>query len=104
MLLAVGMGIGNQFQMKGSAIVLAIGTSVFNGYTRARLQEILGTSHPDALYSLGTSLSSMPTQTQEDVRLALAVGYNRQMLVLCGAAVAQVPIAFLLWKRNQIKV
>lgn len=88
----------------GSAIFLAIATSVFNEYTNPRLSGIADTSDSGALTSLGKYLVSLPPQTQEQIRLILAEGYNRQMLVLCGAAVAQVPVALLLWKKNQIKI
>ncbi|KAI1402311.1 major facilitator superfamily domain-containing protein [Hypoxylon fuscum] len=101
---AVAMGSASEFQMMGSAIFLAIATSVFNEYTNPRLSGIADTSDSGALTSLGKYLVSLPPQTQEQIRLILAEGYNRQMLVLCGAAVAQVPVALLLWKKNQIKI
>ncbi|KAI2469978.1 major facilitator superfamily domain-containing protein [Annulohypoxylon bovei var. microspora] len=101
---AVAMGSASEFQMMGSTIFLAIATSVFNGYTKSRLVGIADASDSVVLASLGKYLISLPTQTQEEIRFVLAEGYNRQMLVLCGAAVAQVPVALLLWKKNQIRI
>lgn len=98
------MGAGNQFQMMGGAIVLAIATSVFNGYIRSPVEDLLGTSGLGSLVNLGESLAEVPTPIQEQIRIILAEGYNRQMLVLCAAGVAQIPATLLLWKEEQIKV
>ncbi|KAI2468606.1 putative multidrug resistance protein fnx1 [Annulohypoxylon bovei var. microspora] len=99
---AVGMATGSQFQVMGSAIVLSIATSIFNSYTRDRLTTLLGAS--GSLLNLGESLASIPTQAQEQARLTLAEGYNRQSLVLCATAAFQMPLALLLWKRKQVTV
>ncbi|KAI5927647.1 putative multidrug resistance protein fnx1 [Camillea tinctor] len=101
---AVGMAAGSQFQVMGSVIVLSIGTSVFNGYTGSRFEALLGFSNSHSLVNLGESLNSLPTHTQEQIRLTLAEGYNRQSLVLCAAAAAQIPFALLLWRRKQISI
>lgn len=85
----------------GSAIFLAIATSVFNGYIKSGLTGVVDTSD---LASLGKYLGSLPAQTQEQIKVVLAEGYNRQMFVLCGAAAAQFPAALLLWKKKQIKI
>lgn len=98
------MGAGNQFQMMGGAIVLAIATSVFNGYIRSPVQDLLGDSGSGSLVNLGASLAAVPVPIQEQIRLILAEGYNRQMLVLCAAGVAQIPATLLLWRKEQIKV
>ncbi|KAI1084851.1 hypothetical protein F5B20DRAFT_523497 [Whalleya microplaca] len=98
------MGSASEFQMMGSAIFLAISTSVSNSCTRPRLVGIVDTSDSGSLASLGKYLAALPAQTQEQVNHTLADGYNRQMLVLCGVAAAQVPVALLLWKKKQIKI
>lgn len=90
--------------MMGGAIVLAIATSVFNGYTRAPVQDLLGTSGSGSLVNLGESLAAVPAPIQEQIRLILAEGYNHQMLVLCAAGAAQIPATLLLWRKEQIKV
>ncbi|KAF7906107.1 hypothetical protein EAF00_000386 [Botryotinia globosa] len=41
---AAGMATGSRFQIMGSIIVLWIGTSIFNGHTRALLESLLGGS------------------------------------------------------------
>ncbi|KAI1441286.1 putative multidrug resistance protein fnx1 [Annulohypoxylon stygium] len=96
---AVGMGAGSQFRMIGSSMILAISTSVFNTYARSELQKLLGMSDTEALSEL---LPTLAPALQEQVRLVLAEGYNRQILVLCVSAAAQIPCNLLMWKKKQI--
>ncbi|CAH0056996.1 unnamed protein product [Clonostachys solani] len=100
---AVGMGAANQFRYMGSAFALAIVTSVFNGYTGSRLE---GLGVPGLTQTLvaghGTDLGD--TDLEAEARRILSGGYNRQMLVLCGFAVAQVPAALLMWRKKQVLV
>lgn len=98
---AVGMAAGAQFRLMGSTIVLSISTSVFNTYMRPQLSTILGISGSGEMPDLGTSLASVSEQVSEQIKFALAHGYNRQTLVLCVAAALQIPAALLLWKRGK---
>ncbi|KAI0531883.1 putative multidrug resistance protein fnx1 [Xylaria digitata] len=101
---AVGMAMGGQFQVMGSAVLLSIATSVFNGYTQPRLKSVLEGYGPGSLLNLGQTLSSLPVDQQNEIRLVLAKGYNQQSLVLSVAAAIQIPFGLLLWRREQIKV
>ncbi|KAI0169916.1 major facilitator superfamily MFS-1 [Hypoxylon sp. FL1284] len=101
---AVGFGASNQVRMVGSAIAMAVSTSVLNGTIKSPLATLLGSSGENELAALGQQLSSLPVDVQDEVRLILSKGYNRQMLVLCVCAAAQLPAALLLWKKNQIRV
>ncbi|KAK8064291.1 hypothetical protein PG996_008943 [Apiospora saccharicola] len=101
---AVGMGAGNQFRIIGSAIVIAICTSVFNGNMRAKLSTVEPSSFDvNSVSDLG-GLASLPPNVQDTLKAWLSDSYNTQMFVLCGFAAAQVPAALALWKRNQITV
>ncbi|KAI0405746.1 putative multidrug resistance protein fnx1 [Xylaria palmicola] len=101
----VALGAGSQFRMIGSAIALAASTSVFDGRTRPQLTNILGPFRAtEALLALGQYIGTLPPDVQENVRLALADGYNWQMIVLAAFAAAQIPAALLLWKKKQITV
>ncbi|KAI3330931.1 putative multidrug resistance protein fnx1 [Ustulina deusta] len=93
---AVAMAAEGQFQVMGSAVLLSVATAIFNGYTRSRLESLLGTMGSDSFLNLGNVLPSLSTCLQQEVRLTLAEGYNRQSLVLAVAAGAQVPFTFLL--------
>ncbi|KAI1117373.1 putative multidrug resistance protein fnx1 [Nemania sp. NC0429] len=98
---AVGLGAGSQFRFMGSAIVLAISTSVFNSYVRPRLESQLGISDPDALTHILPSLSKA---LQEQARHIVAEGYSHQILVLAVSAGLQIPATLLLWQKKQIRV
>lgn len=97
------MGTGNQFRMVGGAIVIAISTSVLNSYVKPQLAS-LGFSGTNILAVVEQELSSLPVATSDQVRLILARGFNKQMLVLCVSAAAQVPAGLLMWKREQIRI
>lgn len=99
------MGAGAQFRMMGTAIVLAIATSVFNSYTKPKLESILvDAGDSNFLLSLGRYLNGLPLETQAAIKPVLAEGYNRQMIVLCICAVLQIPAALLMWQRKPIQV
>lgn len=91
------MGLSAQLRTMGSAFGLAIATSVFNGYVKPRLASL---GLPADITSV--SLNTLPLEVSVMVGRILSQAYNRQMLVLCGFAAAQMPAALLLWKREQI--
>lgn len=94
------MAAGSQFRFIGSSMVLAIATSVFNSYTRSRLQD-LGAGDPDSIVLI---LGTLPKAIQDQVRYTLAEGYSRQILVLCVSAALQVPASLLMWKKKALVV
>jgi hypothetical protein len=104
-MVAVGMGAISQLRVMGGAIVLAIATSVFNSYTSPRLVEYLSRygMTTNAIYS-AQSLAKFSVADRDEVRSILAIGFNRQMIVLSAFAAAQIPTAALLWRKKQIVV
>lgn len=98
------MGAGAQLRFIGSAIILSVSTSVFNGYARPQLQSLLGVSDSDTLLHSGSALASLPLNLQEDVKYTLAEAYNRQILVLCVSAALQIPATLLMWKKKQVRI
>ncbi|KAI0418235.1 putative multidrug resistance protein fnx1 [Xylaria grammica] len=101
--LPVGLGTGNQFRLVGSAIIIAVATSIFNGYIRGELVDLLD-SDAISLVSLGQELASLPADKQDVVRIVLSQGFRQQMLVLAGSAGAQIPPSFLFWRKQQIMI
>ncbi|KAH8890386.1 putative multidrug resistance protein fnx1 [Thozetella sp. PMI_491] len=101
---AVGMGAGNQFRLIGSTVMIAVCTSVFNGYLRSQLGGLLQSSETNILNKLAQELASLPHDLQTQIRLLLAESYNRQTFVLCASAAGQIPAALMLWKKEQILV
>lgn len=101
---AVGLGTANQSRAIGSAVMVAISTSIFNGFVLPRLSE-LGISDPDRVTEPHSrSGTEIPPEVWDEARDILSQGYNRQMFVLCACGVAQAVVALLLWKRNQIRI
>ncbi|KAI0023771.1 MFS multidrug transporter-like protein [Xylariomycetidae sp. FL0641] len=98
---AVGMAAANQFRTMGSAMGIAIATSVFNGLTLPKFADI-GIS--GGVTDLVTGQQPSGVTLPDNVRHILSEGYNRQMLVLCGFSAAQLPVAFLMWKRKPLVV
>jgi MFS family permease len=97
---SVGMGAVVQFRMVGGAIVLAVATSVFNGYVLPRLK-VLGVTDIREITSLDPSAA---LELGAEIRNVLSQGYSRQLLVLCGSASAQTLALLLIWKRKQIQL
>ncbi|KAI1773206.1 putative efflux pump antibiotic resistance protein [Hypoxylon cercidicola] len=98
---AVGMGTGNQFRMMGSAVSLAIATTVFRSFTEPTFER-LGID-ASAQTNVALDLSVLSLESREELRSILALGYNRQMIVLSGFAAAQIPAALLMWKRGKFQ-
>ncbi len=98
------MGAGNQFRLIGSAIMIAVSTSVFNGFLRSRLGHLLQSSETNVLNTLAQELASLPSEIQTEIKLLLAESYNKQMIVLCASAAGQIPAALMMWQKTQIIV
>lgn len=95
------MGAAAQFRMMGSAMILAISTSVFNTYARPQLESLVGVSDADILPRL---LPTLPQELQNQVRYVLAEAYNRQTLVLCVSSAMQIPVTLFMWKKKQLTI
>ncbi|KAI1425930.1 putative multidrug resistance protein fnx1 [Xylaria sp. FL1777] len=98
---ATALGAGSQFRFMGGAIVLAISTSIFNGYVRPRLASELGIPDADTLIQV---LPTFPIELQEEARRILAGGYSHQILVLAVSAALQVPATLLMWQKTQLRI
>ncbi|PSN69770.1 MFS general substrate transporter [Corynespora cassiicola Philippines] len=102
---AVGMGAISQLRPMGGVIVLAIATSVFKSYTRPRLAEFFASnSSSGSLIFTADSISQFDAQDQDRIRDILAHGYDLQMYVVCAFAPAQIPMALLVWRKEQVRV
>lgn len=92
---AVGMAAANQFRTMGSAMGLAIATSIFNDYLAARFSNI-------AIIDVVDGKQTFPEAFQEEARIVLSEAYNRQMLVLCAFSSAQILTTLLMWRKDQV--
>ncbi|CAJ2502289.1 Uu.00g096830.m01.CDS01 [Anthostomella pinea] len=102
--LAVGTASIIPFRFLGGATALAIVTAVAN----IRLQEVmLGVLSPEetALVLMRPdTIRLLPTAVKDRVQGMFVNAFNLQMRVLVGFAVAQFPVTFLTWKKDQIMV
>ncbi|KAI0473346.1 putative multidrug resistance protein fnx1 [Xylariaceae sp. FL0804] len=78
---AVGMGAGAQVRMMGSAIVLAISTSVFNSYTRPILDRLLNTSNSVDLIQSAAFISSLDPALQTEIVASLLIMKKKQLTI-----------------------
>ena len=84
----------------GSAFGIAIATSVFNSYT-SPLFDGLGVPNVPEIFVAGQQ-GSLQEALREQAREIISDGYNRQMLVMCAFAAAEIPVGFLIWRTKQI--
>lgn len=88
----------------GSAIIVAVVTSIFNDYVLSQLSELDISDPASMLETQNKAAVSTASELQNEVRRIISEGYNRQMLVLCACGAVQVVAALLMWKKNQIKI
>ncbi|KAH9905833.1 putative multidrug resistance protein fnx1 [Xylariomycetidae sp. FL2044] len=101
---AVGMGSANQFRAIGSSVMVAVTTAVFNGFVFSELSD-LGISHPNSVVeAYSRSGAEISPELWDEPKDVLSEGYNRQMFVLVGCGAAQAAVAFLLWRKKQLRV
>ncbi|ETS78083.1 hypothetical protein PFICI_10145 [Pestalotiopsis fici W106-1] len=99
---AVGMGTGNQFRMMGSAVALAIATTIFRTYTAPAFAKVA--IDPSNESDLAVRIMALTDSAREELRESLAAGYIRQSLVTVVFAAVQIPAALLMWKKDQVLV
>lgn len=90
--------------MLGGILGLAIVTSVMNRWIRLPLLEILPSEQVKALLETTDALKSFPEATQLAVRELFGQGYNLQLKIMIGFAVAQIPATLMMWKKKPIMI
>ena len=98
----MGTGIVAQFRMLGGLIALSIVTCVSTPVIRHKLSHILSALQVETLLDQTEVLGLLPEAKQEIVRRIFGQGYNLQMRILIGFAVAQFPAVALMWRRKAI--
>jgi hypothetical protein len=88
----------------GAAVGVSIVTCVLNSHVRSALSPLMSSEQLHAVMENPRSAAQLPAAIAEATRLAFAEGYNLQMRVLMGFAIAQLPAALLMWQKEQIRV
>lgn len=102
---AVALGTANQFRAMGGAIGLAVVTSVFNDYVGSQLSSLgIHVAVTDLASLLTHGQLALTATEQDELRSVLSDGYNYQMVVLAAFGAVQIPLALLMWRRQQVVV
>ncbi|KAH8733129.1 hypothetical protein GQ44DRAFT_735007 [Phaeosphaeriaceae sp. PMI808] len=91
----------SQFRMLGGLIGLSIAASLSTPQVRAQLLEVLPPENVQHLLEKTEAINSLEGSSLETARGIFSEGYNLQIKMLVGFAVAQVPMTLLMWK-NQV--
>ncbi|KAI1807116.1 putative multidrug resistance protein fnx1 [Daldinia bambusicola] len=102
--LAVASAAGTQFRFLGSAFVVSTTTAVGNGWVRDQLSSLLTSSQLDRIFQSTASIYNLPEQLQPVVRSTFVRGFNLEMHITLGFAVASVLSIALMWRRNPIRI
>ncbi|KAI1205341.1 putative multidrug resistance protein fnx1 [Annulohypoxylon truncatum] len=102
--LAVASAAGTQFRFLGSALVVSITTAVGNGWIKDQLSSYLTSSQIEQIFQTTATIDKLPEQLQPSVRSTFVRGFNLQMHIVLGFAVASVFSIALMWRRSQIRV
>lgn len=103
-LAAVGTATVGQFRLLGGVVGISIVNSVFVRWIRQPLLLVLSPLQASTLLQKTETISTFPESTQAAVRLIFAEGYNLQLKILIGFAVAQVLVTAAMWKKKQIEL
>ncbi|KAI0544897.1 putative multidrug resistance protein fnx1 [Xylaria curta] len=102
--LAVATAVGIQCRIFGSAIVISITTAVGNGWVKNIIRDVVTTPQLRDIFRSTAYISTLPESAQYVVRSAFVEGFNLQMRIVLGFAVASVFSIFLMWQKSQIRV
>lgn len=101
---AVSMAAVAQFRVLGGLVGLAIVTSVMNRWIASPLLEVLSPDQAQATLETTAALNSFPQATQLTARAIFGEGFNLQVKILIGFAVAQVLATALMWEKKPIMI
>lgn len=93
-----------QFRTMGGAIGLAAVTTAMNSYVKTNLADFLSPNQVGSLLQSTEAFAALPPALAETAKIVFANGYNLQFRIMIGFSAAQVPVALLLWQREQIVV
>jgi hypothetical protein len=68
------------------------------------MEEILAPEQINALLESTEVLRAFPEATQSAVRAVFGQGYNLQLKVMIGFAVAHIPATMMMWKRKLVMI
>lgn len=83
---------------------LSIVISIMNRTIRSDLLQVLSPSESEMILASTDTIRNLPVGLQSTVRSIFGEGYNRQMQVMIGFAVAQLPATALMWTKEPVRI
>ncbi|TGO48513.1 hypothetical protein BCON_0238g00030 [Botryotinia convoluta] len=102
--LAVGVAVMTQFRVLGGTLGLSIVTSVMNRTIRKELLLLLTPIEAEMVLRSIDTIKELPLRLGDAVRSIFGRGYNLQMKLMIGFAIAQLPATALMWTKDPLKV
>ncbi|KUJ19543.1 MFS multidrug transporter-like protein [Mollisia scopiformis] len=101
---AVGTATMAQARVLGGVLVLAIVVSIMNRSIRSDLLQVLSLGEVEALLQTTDVIKSFSAEVQAQVGAIFGKGYNLQMKIVIGFAVAQIPATAMMWTKKPVMV
>jgi hypothetical protein len=92
----------SQFRVLGGLVGIAIVTSVATPYIRSRLVAIVALDLAHELLEKTETIGLLSGDVLQSVKEAFAKGYNLEVVILIGFAVAQLPVTALMWTNQRV--
>lgn len=100
--IAVGTAAMSQFRVLGGLVGIAIATSVATPYIRSRLAAIVAPELAHELLEKTEIIGLLSGDVLRSVKETFAKGYNLEVVILIGFAVAQLPVTALMWTNQRV--
>lgn len=93
-----------QLRILGGVIILAIVTAVMNSDLKRLLASLLSPAEIMEVFRTTESIQMLDLARRIAVQEAFLRCYNRQLRILVGIAVAEIPATLLMWRKEQVRV
>ena len=93
-----------QFRSLGGALAISLVTAVMNQSVRNTLLPLLGAHDMEMIFLSPEALNTLQEPARIIAREVFWKGFNMQLRILLGFAVAQVPVTMLMWKKEQVTI
>ncbi|KAI8943272.1 hypothetical protein NX059_001292 [Plenodomus lindquistii] len=102
--LATATSAAVQVRVIGGALILALTTGVMNNNLEQSLVRIISIEDLGRIVRAVSTIQSLEEPLQTAVKDVFLNEYNTQLRILIGVAAAGVPVALMMWQREQVRV
>lgn len=100
---SIALGTGLQLRMLGSALGIAIATTILHSHLKAELGGLLAEAQLDGVLESTRNINDLSSVAQVQIRRAFGEAYNLQMKAAGGFSIAQLLSVLLMWKKEQVR-